>query len=609
MPPAAAAPFPPRWANAVLAPRHHLPALIAALAVAHLLSARASEPFFNNDEIRHTMTGVFVLDALADLPASAADPKGYAVAYYLKHPAVSVLTWPPFFYLLEGAAMLAFGPTFLVGRLCVAGFAAMAVAYSYRFARLRLPHAPALLAAALTGFAPLVFLFSQRVMLEVPAMALALAAVVHFEKYLADRRGRDAVFACLLAACAVLTRYDGVFLLPYFLIRLVATRQFAALLNRPVILGVLLAFALVGPYFLLAFREYGGGLGAAAGTPTGPRAVGFLTVERLLYYPHAARLVLGWPCALVAGVALLFAAVRRWDGLGPSLGLLAAVYLTFTPIAELEPRHSIYWTPAWAVLVARLVMAVHRSRLSAGPGGLRATPLPAGERSVAQQPGEGSSLEKPNPSPGNCVADLSPAGRGGKTGHSLALFLLVVLAVGGGVELWRPQYRYVRGYEDAARWMLAHRATDRPVLTDGELTASVVYHVRLHDPARRVTVLRGDKLLYAMFSDPTTNYTEFARTSAEVLAILHDYDPEFVVVEDPAPSFRETPVAGTELLARTLREHPEQYRRVNVIPLRTNYDRYEDVVLVIYRKLHRNPRPKSAVAIPVHGLGKTLGGG
>jgi hypothetical protein len=537
----------------VPASRYHLVLLLAALAGVHLLTARASEPFFNNDEIRHTMTGVFVRDALCDLPASATDPKGYAVRYYLQYPALGLITWPPLFYLIEGAAMLAFGPTFLVGRLCVAAFAVWLVVSAYRFARLHLPHFPALFAAGLVGLSPYVLIYSQRVMLEIPTFAFALAAVVRFEHHLRDRRGRDAVLACLFAACAALTRFDGVFLLPYFGLRLLFAGQLKLLFTRPVIAGVTVAAVLVVPYYLLTFREYGGGIGTAAGTGTQPDKVPLYSPERFVFYPSAMVYLVGWPFAVVGFLGLALALIRRPFAVGPAFALLAAVYLTFTPLAEIEARHSIYWVAGWAVPVAWLVSAAFALR------------------------------------------------------RWLGVLLAVGLVCGTGYELWRYTFRYVRGYEDAARWVLDHRQTDRPILADGELSGSVVYHVRLHDPARRVTVLRGDKVLYAMFSDPTSAYTEFARTPAEVLATLHDYDPEFVVVEDPAPAFRDAPVPGAELLARTLRANRHLYDPVEVIPIRTNYDRFEGTALVIYRTLARNPNPKPVRALAVPGLGKSVG--
>ena len=80
-------------------------------------------------------------------------------------------------------------------------------------------------------------------MLEVPALALGLIAVVHFEKHLRDRRFRDALLACLFAACCALTRFDGVFLIPYFALRMASTRNWQLLKSRAVVWPVFVALA------------------------------------------------------------------------------------------------------------------------------------------------------------------------------------------------------------------------------------------------------------------------------------------------------------------------------------------------------------------------------
>src|SRR5436309_3320138 len=83
---------------------------------------------------RHAMTGVFVRDAHADLPASATDPKGYAVRYYVQYPALGIVTWPPLFYAVEGLAMWLFGTSYLTARIVVYLFALLGGIYAYRLA-------------------------------------------------------------------------------------------------------------------------------------------------------------------------------------------------------------------------------------------------------------------------------------------------------------------------------------------------------------------------------------------------------------------------------------------------------------------------------------------
>src|SRR5262249_10238567 len=106
-------------------------ALLAVVFAVHLVSYRPSEPFFNNHETRHVMTGVFVRDALGD-PGAWSAPRAYAVRYYLQHPALGLLAWPPLFYLVEGLFMLLVGPSFLAARVLVGLFAAWAGVSLYR---------------------------------------------------------------------------------------------------------------------------------------------------------------------------------------------------------------------------------------------------------------------------------------------------------------------------------------------------------------------------------------------------------------------------------------------------------------------------------------------
>ena len=202
------------------------PALVlSGLAVVHLCLSPVGEPFKNGDETRHVMTGVFVRDALADLPASAVDPRGYAAKYYVQYPALGIIIWPPFFYAVEGLAMWAFGTSYLVARLVAYAFALVGGVYAYRLFLRTHGRAVAAVAVAVLGMAPLVFEYSSYVLLEVPTLALVLGAVFHFERYLGEERGRDAIFACLLAAAAALTRFAGVVLLPFVLLRLGFARR------------------------------------------------------------------------------------------------------------------------------------------------------------------------------------------------------------------------------------------------------------------------------------------------------------------------------------------------------------------------------------------------
>ena len=385
-----------------------------------------------------------------------------------------------------------------------------------------------------------------------------LASVFHFERYLSDGRRRDALLACLLAACAALTRFDGVVLLPYFGLRLAFTRNLRLLRRPPVVVGAVVALALTIPYYLLTWREYSAGISGAAVSGTNAQATGFLHPANFWLYPSYLPFQAGPVATGTAAVGLVVALRRHRRAAGPSLALLAATYLTFVPLAEPEPRHAIYWVPAVATLAAVAVAAI-RDRL--GP----------------------------------------------RVGAAAA----VALVVATGANALRNHGVYLHGYRAVAEYVAANAADDRPLLFDGVLNGNFVYQLRRADPGRRLWVVRGDKLLYATLSDPATGYTEFAATDADVLAALHRADPEFVVVETPPLEHDDTPTPvppAAVRLRRVLAAHPDRFRLEAAGRLNTNHEYYARTELLVYRKRDRNPDAVRTVEVPVLGMGgKRLG--
>src|SRR5439155_95601 len=151
------------------------------------------------------------------------DLRGYTERYYQQYPALGLLIWPPAFYGFEGVAFLIFGDSFLVGRLLVGVFAILGCVYLFLLVRRTHDQNIATAATLIFGLAPLVFHFSDRVMLEGPALAWSLMAAFHFHRYLDRERKRDLALCCLATALTALTRFDGIFLAPFFVIWLLAT--------------------------------------------------------------------------------------------------------------------------------------------------------------------------------------------------------------------------------------------------------------------------------------------------------------------------------------------------------------------------------------------------
>jgi hypothetical protein len=531
-----------------------VPVLFVAVA-AHLLVGQPAEPYFNNDETRHVMTGVYFHDLLIDRPAGHLSE--YTVGYYLQYPALGLLVWPPFFHAVEGVAMLALGTSFGVARLLVALFALLACLYLHALVRHTHGGGRAALAVLLFALCPLVFQYSHQVMLEVPSLALALAAVYHCQRYLDEGRRRDLALCCAATALTALTRFDGVFLAPTFLILLLGRRRLGVLRRKGVILGALAAVLAVAPVYLLTAWESGGAHLQAMREGTAPTSTGLLDPRNFVFYPACVPQQIGWfatlPAILGLGAALL---TPRRAASWPYLALVGGTYLTFTPMAELEPRHAIYWVPALALFCADgiALLASWARRVS-----------PRAFTTVGLQ----------------------------------GAFAGVVLAGTVWPILARP-VRYVRGYEEAARYVVEH-STDRPVcLFDGLLNGGFIYQVRRCDPCRRLWVLRGDKVMYGMLSEPHAGYEEWVKDEDDVLAVLTHYDPELIVVEEPQLRF-DLPAA--RLLRAALRDHPERFRREKVIALDSNYVTFAGAELHVFRNLPRSDSRAAKLEVKMLGLG------
>jgi hypothetical protein len=558
--------------------------VIAAVLAVHGSRRIESEPFFNNDETRHLMSGVFFRDVIHDAPTK--EIKKYAVDYYLQRPALGLLVWPPGFYSLLGGWMTIFGPSLAAAKSLVLVFLVVALLYTYAFARHRLSPLGALTATALVGFSPIVFEFSEFVMLEIPTFTCAMAAIVHLERYLRNtsppaagggRRGaagggpvesdrgpvgtdpdpvREArtdlpqrlgevweIWLCAFwIAAAGWMRYDAVFLAPYVLLRLAIGGDWRAALNRHVIGAMAFTAIAVGPLYYITFKQYSGGMAAAA-SGTHAESQQLSPFFKAAYYFVTAPKQMGWPVVAFGGLGLLLA-LRRWKANASLFALVGSVWLTFSAMAELESRHAIYWIPAWCV-AAVAVFEGRRTRIAA-----------------------------------------------------LALF------VGWQAwSAWQSPNMYVRGYRAAAQFVVAKSPRTPVVVFDGLLNGGFIHALALRDADRKWTTIRADKLLYGVLSEKSGGYAEWAKDEQAMLDAMYRFDPEFVIVEDPRVL---EPIPAADRLRKLLASRKDRFKLEVEIPIDSNQHAFLGRRLLVYRSLIRNPNPERLTELNMLSLGGTL---
>lgn len=523
--------------------------LLLALAVAHAVVYRTSEPFFYNDETRHVMTGVYFRDLLFDVPVG--NLREYTISYYLQYPSLGLLVWPPFFHALEGLLMSVFGTSMAVPLALVGLFAAAACAYLFLLVCRThdLPRAAA--AVLLFGLAPLVFEYSHYVMLEVPTLALALGAIYHFTRYLDSERRRDLALAALFSALAALTRFDAVYLPPLFLMLVAARRRWSLLRRREVLAAAGAAALIVLPFFALMAGEIGWFHLRQATETLSPNFPGYLSLSRYVFYPSHLPSQVGALTLLLAGVGMV-AGLAAWRRESLTYyAMIAATYFTFTPIGEMDSRHAIYWVPAFSFFAAHGLFAIS--------AGLRAPKL------------------------------------------YLPLAVAVVAAASLSV-LSKPR-TFVRGYEEAARYVASQPDAPPFCLFVGRLNGDFIYQIRRHDAARRVWVLRADKLFYSVLVHAQTGYRQYATGETETLELIYKYDPAFLVVEEPPGRAW---IEAEDRLRAVIENHPERFRLESEVRLDSNAADFAHTKLKIYRNTFRNPDPERTVGAELLMLRRTF---
>ncbi len=542
--------------------RKHLPLvllLLATLGVLYVAAAPASEPFFNNDETRHVMTGVYFRDALRDLPATHL--RDYTTNYYLQYPALGLLVWPPFFYVVEGLAMSVGGTSLVVSKTLIALFAALGCVYLFRLVRRTHDAARAAVAVLVFGLAPLVFTLSHYVMLEVPTLALGLVATFYFIRYLDAPRRRALALAALAAALAALTRFDAIYLLPFFAALLFIKGRVNLLGRKEVLVAAASALVLVAPAYALSASGIGWMHFKFATETVSPDDPGFLSLQRLIFYPSRLPAQLGWFAFVPALIGLVAAcgSARRRRAAWPYLALVAAVYMTFTPLGELESRHAIYWLPAFACFAAD----------------------------------------------GLCF--IAAKLRAPQVYLPLAGLVLVGLA---WTTLAAPR-PYVRGYAEAARSVADESNASPFCLFVGKLNGNFIYQLRRADPARKLWVLRADKILYSVLIVPGMEQRQYAANETEMLAAIYKYDPGFLILEQPQSLAHTSKDEGLgsdfeEQVRAVVRNHPERFKLEKEIAVESNHPDYTGMRLQLFRNVYRNEQPEHKLDLPILMLRQSL---
>ena len=496
---------------------------IAALALFYFLTAPKDGNFWWYDSSRHAMNGVFLRDLIME--GGLWHPVHFATIYVKQYPAVNIGFYPPFFYISSVPMLLLFGTSHAVSQSVVALYVLGLGALVWLISRRVMDGFSATATALATLALAPVALWSRQVQLDVPAVAIFFFTAYALIRHLESKQQAWMFAAAIALGIGVLTRVQGVFMVPVLLFFLFARRyaeqpSFARRSLAIVLAGLI---ALPAVVMVMYFQQVNQALASA--TPGMPK---LWSLENWAWYAEKLPQQIGWPALAVTVVGLLAALRLGWQKRLPLtvevLGACAAcAWLFFTMVSNKDPRFNL---PGVLFL---FVVAAH---------GLYFT-LPTLARI------------------------LLPV---------LAAWLFFQLGVAGPV----PE---VNGFSTAVSATLAVTPKNANVLISAHRDGSFIYDLRTQGNRRDIGVRRADKLFVELHIMRALGIRDRQLDKAAILAMLDHEKVATVVVQpgylDDQPSIR-------SFLA--LLEEGKYYDKVQTIAIQGSTDRNEHELVVYKRK-------------------------
>ena len=342
--------------------------ILSAACIALLLTAPVNGDFWNSDA-RHALNGEFVRAFVAAHPLH--QPVQWAIDYYLRRPALTIMFYPPLFYVTEAAAFTLFGFSQFVAQLTVSLFVLMLALSAYYLSRMFLPRWSAVGAALLVIGAPGAAFWARQVMLDVPAYGLIAVSAACLTAYLSHGHRVTIYLAALFLLAGIYTKYNAGFIAPAFAATFVAAKGRAALRDRHALIAGVLAGVGVLPALAMLLRFGAADVASLSGLQDTPT---FDSLAYWLFYLKALPGQLGWTTVLlgVGGLVLIFKRLiggrDRWT-YTLLLSWLLVGYLFFTLISLKDTRYTIMVLLPLAI-AAPLFLLVTLPKWLGAPAGL-----------------------------------------------------------------------------------------------------------------------------------------------------------------------------------------------------------------------------------------------
>lgn len=521
------------------------PLVLTAVVVLLFVTGAPTDTAFSwPDSPRHALNGAFLLDFARDHPLH--DPTGYAYNYYAQYPALTILFYPPLFYVLLAIFYALFGVSQATAIAAECFCYVLLAIGSYRLARFWLPSLPAFGAALILTAAPEIAYWGRQVMLEIPSFALLVWSAVFFMRHQREGRILWLYLAAALAVLAAYTKLTAIFiLLVYFIVLLHGQ---GARLFRDKHSYIILLLTLVGlvPLAVLTLKFGQANMQSVSGISDSE--VSRASLAGWLWYAKQMPAQLGWPALLAAILGLTsFAFGRLREYLLPVLWLVVG-YLFFSAIDLKEARHSVFLLLPLAIIAAAGLTFF-----------LRKQPMLANGLLIA-----------------------------------IGIFTL-------GWTMYAKPVQYVAGYRELSDYIARIAPKNAAVVFSGYRDGSFIYAMRTHEERRDISIIRSDKLLLRIAVRRSLGVEQKLMSEEEIQAMLNGLGVQYIAAQ---PDFW-TDLEAMKRFENVL--HGSHFQKLRTFTMPANYPAQEKEI-VVYKNLDPVSDKPRKLNIELPMIGKNISG-
>jgi len=437
--------------------------------------------FFWSDESRHAMDGVYFLDLIKDMPIFHLYQ--YTKQYYAKYPALGLTWYPPFFAMVEAIFYAIFGISTFAARFTVIFFALLGVFIWYVWIREIYNQEIAFYSGLLFVTTPLVVYWSHAVMLEIPTLAMIILSFYCFYKYFELDEKKYAYYLALSLSGALLTKQTAAFIIPLFFSYILIRKKHKKLIKKECIISYIILAIFIIPLTIFTLKF--GTLGLRVTLGDLKEVSKGTTLEQWSYYLRLLPNIFSWPILLLSLPIIPFI-IKEKD----KNGLLFLLwifwwYVCFSYIFGYQGSFSkygnyygIYVVPPFCLLTV-LTLNKLRDKLK-----------------------------------------------------FLPTLILIIISIYQIILSFNIKTPYIPNiYEEAAKFV-AQNPKGTTTLVSAYYDGNFIFHVRRHDPKRRMIILRADKTLVSLAVFRRFGVYSHVHNENDIYNMLQDYGTGYIVVED-----------------------------------------------------------------------------